>query len=91
MGRIVLLSHLEVSLSHPVVPRVPPEVNNIEDCQGDEGVEIGNGEDQMSEFPTAALEYQTPYPFGLDPVRPPPPPSLTFSSKLLLFPDLAGG
>ena len=27
----------------------------------------------MSEFPTAAMEYRTPYPFGVDPVSPSPP------------------
>lgn len=44
----------------------PAPVENIGQCE--EGVVIGNGEDQMSEFPTEAMEYQTPYPFGLDPV-----------------------
>jgi V-type H+-transporting ATPase subunit a len=46
----------------------PPAVYNIEDCLGNGGVEIGGGEDHMSEFPTAAMEYRTPYPFGVDPV-----------------------
>ena len=37
------------------------------DCQ-EGSVLMGNGEDQMSQFPTEAMDYQRPYPFGLDPV-----------------------
>ena len=39
----------------------------VEACD-ERGVIIGNGEDQMSEFHTEAMDYQRPYPFGLDPV-----------------------
>lgn len=37
------------------------------DCQ-EGSVLMGNGEDQMSEFPTEAMDYQRAYAFGLDPV-----------------------
>ena len=32
------------------------------------GIVIGDGEGQISEFPTAAMDSLRPYPFGLDPV-----------------------
>ena len=30
---------------------------------------MGDGEDQLSLFPTAAMDSHTPYAFGVDPVR----------------------
>ena len=42
-------------------------VHNVDYCQ-EGSVLMGGGEDQMSHFPTEAMDYQRPYPFGLDPV-----------------------
>ena len=41
---------------------------------------IGGGEDQMTQFPTDAMDYHRPYAFGLDPV--------TLSLSHLLTSDL---
>ena len=50
---------------HSLPPR-PPYADNIAACE--EGVMIGNEDDQMTQFPTVAMDYQRPYAFGLDPV-----------------------
>lgn len=59
------------NLTHTHPPPPTHRDRGIEDigvCEEYDGILIGDGEDQLSEFPTAAMDSQRPYPFGLDPV-----------------------
>ena len=51
---------------HTCTHSLDHNVDNIAMCE--HGIVIGDGEGQLSEFPTAAMDSQRPYAFGLDPV-----------------------